>query len=525
MSRVLAQIGLVCLVSGLIGGWLVGWSTEFLAIPSINIAVGLALTLIWVLNVWIPSLRSEKEVATKRATKIFSYSSAYLVLVICVVGFANYLFSKSDWMWDLTQERLFTLSEKTVELVKKINFKIQVVIPATDLNRTEINFFKDIFNRLNEHTDKLELVVFNPFAQQTLAREYNLQRNDVGILVMHTENGKRTVKMDSLNESGFVSALAKLLSDRSGVLGYLVGHGEPELEGLSQDSLSSFVSELKKEGFEIRPVNLVADKKVPENIGALLVIGPSKPLDQSELQLISDYIKNGGRIMMAVDFFGSIESIQKLASLVGIEVGEYVVIDPSQSIGGPADIVVNEFSMHPVTRGLNANKLVAGSNFVSVNAKNTAKFSDDDQGVIGSNIVSSSRNSWAETGISSRKQGTAVEVRFDEGVDKAGPIPVVAVFNKYLDGAKKETKVVVFGSHMMFSNVLFPVFFTSDLILNSINWLLDYEEESLVRPKSLLQSMNPIPNQTLRKYFLLTLLLPQLILIFGLLISWRRTTS
>lgn len=530
MARLLGQIGLVCFVCGILVGWLVDWNPEIIAIPVINIALGLAFIIIWFFNVGIPLFRGEGKTTAVRSAKLLSFSTFYFVIVLGVIGLLNFIVSKYDWNFDLTRERIHTISEKTVELAKKIQDELEVVIPETEVTKSEIPFFRDMIEQINKHTDKVKLLVFNPYAKQTLVKDYEIQRGDAGVLVLRKaqkdgKEGIKKVKLASLTEADFTAALQKLLSDRTGTLGYITGHGEPALEGPEPENLSLFVQQLNRDGISLKPISLLTQKSIPEEIGALLLIGPKRPLSSEEIQLIIDYVKNGGRLLVAVDFFGDLESVKKILSVVGIEVGNDIIIEPVQRIGGPSDIAINKFEVHPVTRGLNENKIIVGSNFSSVWPKHAVKFGDDDPQVIGLAVANTSKQSWAERGLTSRKTGQAVEVRYDEGTDVIGPIPVISVFNKYLEGPKKETKVVAFGSASMFNSIFFPFYFNVDVIMNSINWLLDYDEGEAVRPKTLVRSVSPIPERSLQKYFILLLLLPQFIFIFGLVIAWRRSQA
>lgn len=526
MARILGQIGLVCVVFGLATGWFVNWSREVVAIPILNIAIGIAFLTIWLINVGLPLFRGEGRVAAVKSAKVVTFSSVYLGLVVAVVGGLNFIISNYDWRYDLTRERVYTLSERTIEIVKKLEYPLDLVVPETDTTRGAISDLRDLVKQLRKHTDKVNLIVFNPYAKQTLVKDYNLQRGDVGVAVLRKGGDSKLMqKLDSLTEADIATAILKLISNRRGKVGYITGHGEPELEGVSPESLESLISDLKRDGIDVVPVSIASAKEIPSDVGALMLIGPKKALSEDSIKLLQDYIKSGGRMIIASDFFGDQKSIAKILDTIGFELGNDIVIDPVQRVGGPADIALNDYGMHRVTRSLNANRIVVGSNFSSVWPRKPVRFGDDDPEVIGEAIVRSSRASWAEKGLANRRSGEAVEVAFDEGVDIRGPIPVVSVFSKYLEGGKKETRVVVFGSSTIFNSVYYPLYFNSDLVMNSINWLLDFEDFEGVRPKGLTKSLNPIPNQTLQKYFMLLLLLPQLIFIIGLIIAWRRSQA
>ncbi len=531
MIKFVGQFGLICLIAGLIGGWLVQWYPPLLAVPIINLALGFALIGTWIIKDFIPALRSRTRETLIKGTKFLSISAVYSIIVLGVIVYLNFLAAKSHFVLDLTRERILSISEKTIEIAKGLQDKLKIIVPETPETKEFVSSFKDLVKQIQRYTDKIELIVFNPYAKQTLMKAYELRPDDPGVLVLERvgENNQistKKIKLRSLSEPDLISSYQKLISDRSSKLGYLIGHGEPDTRLPSAEAVSGLIQFLEQNGFEVKPVNLIAEKKLPEDIGALLIIGPQKPLLESEINLINNYVAEGGRVLIAVDFLGEISSIRQITSKVGIHVGDHLIVDPVQMLAGVADLVVNSFSSHAITREFGQNRMLVMPYAVQVSAQSTVKLGDSDSAVIGNDIVHTSKASWIEKSLSKEDLRKVSQIKYDSDVDQRGPIPVAAAFNYYLvEGGKKEAKVVVFGSSRMFVNAFMPLFHNMDIILSSVNWLLDYFDSGAEIPKGYSRTRLPIPENVRSKYILMFLLIPQLIIAFGLYIKAKRASA
>jgi ABC-type uncharacterized transport system involved in gliding motility auxiliary subunit len=83
-------------------------------------------------------------------------------------------------------------------------------------------------------------------------------------------------------------------------------------------------------------------------------------------------------------------------------------------------------------------------------------------------------------------------------------------------------RVVVFGDATWIENGNLSAMGNRDLILNSINWIMGEEGGVAIGPKSIRASVAPIPQSTFNVILAFSFLGPEIILLFGLFIWWRR---
>ena len=140
-------------------------------------------------------------------------------------------------------------------------------------------------------------------------------------------------------------------------------------------------------------------------------------------------------------------------------------------------------------------------------------------------IVRTSPSSWAETDVI----GVLEEQRasLDEP-DRRGPVPVVVVVEADLtemgepDGG--DARLAVFGSAEFANNQhLDGSFFNRDLFLNTVAWLLGESDLLSIRPRAFRASrVNLSQSEGTIIFFLSVLVVPELLLIAGLAVWWRR---
>ena len=58
---------------------------------------------------------------------------------------------------------------------------------------------------------------------------------------------------------------------------------------------------LEDSSFQVKPLDLINNPKVPEDAAVVAVIGPTVALLEPEMDLLRDYARSGGRMLVAAD--------------------------------------------------------------------------------------------------------------------------------------------------------------------------------------------------------------------------------
>jgi ABC-type uncharacterized transport system involved in gliding motility auxiliary subunit len=273
---------------------------------------------------------------------------------------------------------------------------------------------------------------------------------------------------------------------------------------------------------------------IPQDAAAVMLIAPKKPLLQEERDLLVKYVEGGGRLLMMTDP-RSAGDVRELASKFGISVGDNVVIDQIQRLfAGPtlgAQPIVVDYADHPIAKDFNQQTIsifnIAST--VSASGKN-------DAAVTYTELLKSSPTAWGETDLSGVFDSADPTAILEES-DVQGPVSLGVVYEKKLDEPKapeeqgseadfqRVARVVVFGDSDWVMNQNLNVYSNRDLILNSVNWMVGEEGGVTIRPKSIRASYAPIPLQTFLYLLASSFVIPELILILGLFIWWRRKAA
>jgi ABC-type uncharacterized transport system involved in gliding motility auxiliary subunit len=103
-----------------------------------------------------------------------------------------------------------------------------------------------------------------------------------------------------------------------------------------------------------------------------------------------------------------------------------------------------------------------------------------------------------------------------------GPFPLGASV-QWPTESGKEARVVVFGDIDFATNRLLGALYNEDLVMNAVYYLADREDRIQIRPKvEDLYQAPLIPERTFAAFHSLALLIPEAILIVGLVIWFRR---
>jgi ABC-type uncharacterized transport system involved in gliding motility auxiliary subunit len=302
---------------------------------------------------------------------------------------------------------------------------------------------------------------------------------------------------------------------------------------------------------------------VPDDCAVLLSAGPKTDYSDYEISLIDDYVKRGGRVFFLVDpvtetGVGDLKNIVAFAGTYGILVGNDVIIDPlSRVLSGDYFMpVINSYTYSPITKDF---RIATFMRMVrSVDTKEKAG-----ENVFARTVANTGESSWAETGIADMKAGRSV--KFDDGKDKKGPVPIMAYSTitvaapksadakpgdvkspiepaktskkKSGKNAKAEEKpaqeepvkkeidaiVMVVGDSDFVSNSMYQTQGNKDLFLNSLNYLADRGDLITIRPKQQESVYLTLTAQQGRiAFFVSIILVPLIVIVIGLYINIQR---
>lgn len=278
-----------------------------------------------------------------------------IALIFVVAGMLAWLSDRYIATADWTANNRNTLTEPSKKLLATmpdpVRFKV-FIYPDKNLKR-------DIDARLHMYQrekDNIEVEYIDPAKDPVLAREMGVAAS--GEVFIEYQGRRESLR--ALSEQTITTALQRLAYSGERVIRFLEGHGERRADSPDQADYGLYVEELSNKGFKVEGLNLARSGKIPEDTSVLVIAAPkSKPLE-GEIQLLRDYVQNGGNILWLADP-GQLAGLQPLAEDLAVQWQQGSVIYPDFQMLGtshPAVLLVLDYPDHAITRELFENTVL-----------------------------------------------------------------------------------------------------------------------------------------------------------------------
>jgi ABC-type uncharacterized transport system involved in gliding motility auxiliary subunit len=530
--RFSGYFGAVVLLFGIIGGWIVGSYLEH-PLLMLHVVLGALCLLAWVVTSGLHSVSRAGQVLSGRTAR-FGYNVVFYTAVFAgLLIVANVFVSMNDKRWDLTEQGVYSLSEKSVKIVQGLKAPLRMVAidapQIADREKTE-----GVLKLYKYHNDKkVSFELLNAQARPVELDRLGMKPGNLLYLEYGEGSSKSVSRINEIDEQSITNAIVKLTRGAAKKLYYVQGHGEPALDSSTEGGMKQLADALADEHLEIEGLLLAQTGSVPADAAAVILADPQRELQQAERDALVQYAEKGGRLILLGNGENrDSEDVRSIAQVFGIDVGRDVVLDEQLRLfAGPqlaVQFVAQSFGAHPITAGLRQSDppvfLFASS--VTTSQKSTDK-------VTYSELLKSGPNSWAEKNLKLIFDEEAPTASRDPE-DVKGPVSIAVAYEKKLDAPAGESdegkadsavRVVVFGDASWLTNGNLMAMGNRDLALNVINWAAGEEGSVAIGAKSMRASVAPIPQATYNRILAFSFLGPELILLFGLFVWWRRKVA
>lgn len=500
---------------------------EWLRVYSGLAIAGLVCTLLYILSQW----REIARAFSGRSAKLGSLAIGSVLLVLAILAGINYIASRQSKRWDLTANKVFSLSDQTRKLLQTLDAPahVRVFARSDDFGR-----FRDRLTEYASASTKVTVEYVDPDQKPAVANQYQVQ--SYGTVVFEYKD--RTERAVGDAEQELTNALIKVVQGTQRTVYFVQGHGEKDpVSASDRAGYSEVKKSLESDNFVVETLPLVQQKEVPGDATVVVIAGPRTDYLDPEIEMLKAYLTRGGKVLFLLDPPDKADSppLTKLTVLLhewAIDAGDDVVVDASgvgRLLGTDASVpVAMTYPSHPITdnfRVLTAYPL----------ARSMAPVSGGVESRFAQTIVETGPRSWSERDIKALTTTGQVEMQTDKG-DKAGPVSIgAAVSAPVTDAAsagdqqkdesdrKPETRVVAIGDSDFASNVALGIQGNRDLFLNTVNWLAQQENLIAIRarePEDRRITLTADEQQTV--FWLAVILLPGALLMTGVYTWWRR---
>lgn len=295
-------------------------------------------------------------------------SNAFISLVLfalLLVG-VNYLATRRHHTFDLTSNRVNSLSDQTRAVLGKFKTPVEMTYiyqdnplqPGIDPSHTAL------LRTFSNSSDNVKVRYLNADEKRTEAKSLNLSPSAKAPLLLIQVGGDKgsaaghRQEVAVVDEQNITSALIKLSESKTQTVYFLTGHGEisPTGSGDPSDSISQAAGALESQNYVLKTFSLSGKApSIPSDAAAVIVLRPRADLLDTEEKVLKQYASGNGRLLLfltptpqPLPHFGAV-----LKSL-GVEQVSGVLVDARQSwrsVELPVG-VIDDVNRHPILRGV-----------------------------------------------------------------------------------------------------------------------------------------------------------------------------
>ena len=507
MKRILDWLGYIGIAALVAAVLLPFWRPEWQRVRWALVIVGLVLVLASLLVYW----RAVGSVFGRRTARYGLNTAVMVVLLLAIVGLVEAVSFRHNARVDLTENRRHSVSPQTIQLLRGLKTEINAVAFFRG-DQPGKRVAEDLFKQYARFGgSKFTWRVVDPDREPGLARRYAVE--SYGTVVLETKT--RSEKVTDAEEEKITNGLLKLTREGKRIVFVVQGHGERELTSTERAGFSEAKSAMEKANYEVKPLALAREGKIPPEASVVMVPGARTELFPPEIDALDAYIGRGGKLFVMADPTiltpGQDTALKKFVAKYGMELGDNLVIELNP-IGrlfgiGPEVPIIQQYESHPITRDL------AGVSTLFPLTRTVTPAATPPAGMSDQVLARTTADSWGETDRASLQAG---QVKPDPQ-DPKGPLPVAAV------ATKDKARIVIYGTSSLAANQFLNVQGNRDFFLNTVSWLAEEEDQIAIRPKETKQTPVFLTSQQAQMIFLVpVVVLPGLVLIGGVVALIRR---
>jgi len=263
------------------------------------------------------------------------FSAVGLPVVFLIIILVNVLFSGLNLKWDLTEEKLYSVSDATRKILSEIpgvvSIKVfytkgieNIPVPIKDFAPRMLDFLRE-YDLAGK--GKIKLEIYNPgpdSEEEEWAKQYGIKGVDLpngdtlyfGLVVISEDREETLEFMDPTKEkhmeydiSHAITKVITPIKPKIGILSFMDIYGNPPPpvlmpEAPPEKSPWYFITALEKT-YEITEINMAATT-FDEDLDLLFLVF-TKNMSETLLYAVDQFVLNGGKLIVFADPFSMIQ--------------------------------------------------------------------------------------------------------------------------------------------------------------------------------------------------------------------------
>ena len=463
------------------------------------------------------------------------FSIIFIIAVILINIFIGYMTERFVLEVDLTNERLFEISEDTKEVLADLDEQIIITVLADETDyRDSTELLTNIYETLQRYEalagDKITVRYINPNLNPKKVEQYNVLCNVVSNDII-VESNKRYKRLSPSNlysaetdddgttyyvglraEQRLTSSILFVTSDVISKAAYIRGHNE----GYSIDELDTL---LNYANYEVDSLRL-ATEDIPEDVTLIIIDAPAQDFTTIETAKLDDFFANGGDAIIALspNVTEELTNLSLLFEEWGVKYSHELVFDSAQSISGyPMWVVPNVHTFEGITANLNIrNQWPVVIAALPIEITGTQTGSDTVTTLMSTSSTSYGKNIDALTSVYDKTEG-----------DVDGPFNLMVLSERFVSDKNLNyvrSSIIFCSAGMMTDSILSEsAYLNRDYMGACLNYVAEYTDGVIIADKNFASiSLTILKWQANLVLWLVVLGIPCLIIIMGIVVWARR---
>lgn len=444
-------------------------------------------------------LKMKKVIETLKKKWLRDNTKTILLILILFAIFIgiNILIQKLELIdIDITKNKLYTISQSSINQIKNIEDEVKVYL----IGFNEDTALNDLMKQYNKENEKIIYETIEKIQDRVdIKNKYGLA-DETQVIIVEAKNQNKIILIDELytydyttysqidvSEEKITNAIVNLTTAQKPKIYFLTGHGE---YGINTD-MTMLKAYLENEINDIENIDLLIKENIPEDASLLVIASPQKDILENEVEIITKYINNGGKILWLKDPTGenlTLPNLQKILDLFGAKFDDGIVLEQDENkmaLSAPNCIIPNiaytTATKDIATDGgillINSSKITLADDETLENLKVTAK-----------NILTTGETSLFRKELSN---GNSNKITSDEEGSFIIGTKLTKTINNENEENKKEAEIYLLANNLLVvdypitvgNSTLYPMQFynNKDYILNTIAELTEKEELISIR--------------------------------------------
>ena len=466
------------------------------------------------------------------------YTSSVILAIFAIAVLANVALSLHDAHFDLTREKVFTPSQRALEVVDRLVRPVKLTYFYQGEGPSSRRA-KDIVEMMGRRNPLLEVRAIDPDKQPALAQTFGVKVYNLAVL----EADGRHITVRSTDESEIAIGIQRVLRELVVNICFIEGHNEYPIDNFEfhthfdgvadhqHDQSESAVLKttahgvgrlrraLEGIGYDVRKIIPARDGAIPPDCAVAIDAGPRTTYLPAESEALEAYLRRGGSLLLMYDLGFVLEpGLERLMQTLGVRFPQTVVLDQkSHYATNPEMVAVTAYDQHPITRYVS---------FTFYPGVRPLELVPPPRGIQVVPLIASSGDSYTRPVAAVAQRQLDPTTVADETASQETPqghVLAVAVEGTLAEPDARPFRAIVIGDSDFASNSFFPYMANSDLTLSMARWLVREEHATPIASRIRVPSLILLTKVQMQGIFLIiVILLPLAVIALGGLVWWRR---